>query len=229
LENLPPNKAMKTSPFFIPATALLTALAPALAQVPESYAGKPYAGKAQTIPGRIELALFDEGGEGVAYHDSEPANLGAEFNQRPKQQEQAVGVADSVKFFRADEGVDITFTKHWVDFEDANLVMPGVNQNYIGWQADGEWTNYTVDVTVPGRYKIVALYGNEDNGSELWLNGSLATLLVLPVNTGYWHHWNKAVVGEVDFPTAGVNLLTLYYNEGASLAYFDFILITPNQ
>lgn len=219
---------MKPSSFLIPATALLSALNPAVAQVPDSYVGTPYAGKAQTIPGRVELTLFDVGGEGIAYHDTEAANLGAEFNHRPDQQKQAVGVADAVKFFRADEGVDITFTKHWVDFEDANRVMPDVNQNYIGWQADGEWTNYTVDVKVPWKYRIVALYGNEDNGSELLLNGSLATPLTLPVNTGYWHHWNKAVVGEIDLPAAGLNLLTLHYNKGASLAYLDFILIAPN-
>jgi len=214
---------MKPSSFFITATAFLSALSPAMAQVPDDYTGTPYAGKAQSIPGRIELSLFDEGGEGVAYHDTEAVNLGAEFNHRPDQQKQAVGVADAVKFFRADEGVDITFTKHWVDFEDENLVIPGVNQNYIGWQADGEWANFTVDVKVPGKYRIVALYGNKDNRSELWLNGTLATPLVLPVDTGYWHHWNKAVVGEVEFPVAGLNLLTLQYNEGASLAYLDFV------
>jgi hypothetical protein len=210
---------------FISAVAFLAVLCPATAQLPESYAGTPYGGKAQVIPGRVELTLFDEGGEGVAYHDTEAVNLGAEFNHRPKQQEKAVGVADTIKFFRADEGVDITFTKHWVDFEDANLVMPGVNQNYIGWQADGEWTNYTIDVKVPGKYRIVALYGNKDNGSELWLNGTFVSALVLPVNTGYWHHWNKAVVGVVELPNAGLNLLTLNYNEGASLAYLDFILL----
>jgi len=223
-------RAMRFSLFLIPsATAFLAALYPVMAQVPDSYSGTPYGGKAQAIPGRVELAWFDAGGEGVAYHDTEAANQGAEYNHRPKQQILGAGATDAVKFFRPDEGVDISFTKSGLDFTDENLVMPEVNQHYIGWQADGEWTNYTVDVKVPGKYRIVALYGNADNGSEIWLNGSLATPLVLPIDTGNWHHWNKAVVGELELPKAGLNLLTLYYNEGANLAYLDFILITPNQ
>lgn len=47
----------------------------------------PYAGKPQPIPGRVEVERFDEGGMGVAYADSTPANV-------------APGA------FRRDEGVD---------------------------------------------------------------------------------------------------------------------------
>jgi hypothetical protein len=39
----------------------------------------PYGGSAATIPGRIEAERFDEGGEGVAYHDADPANQGGDF------------------------------------------------------------------------------------------------------------------------------------------------------
>jgi beta-glucanase (GH16 family) len=38
---------------------------------------KPYKGQAQTIPGFIKPALYDEGGEGVAYHDTDPDNKAA--------------------------------------------------------------------------------------------------------------------------------------------------------
>ena len=35
---------------------------------------RPYKGVAQTIPGRVELAKYDEGGQNVAYYDSSPGN-----------------------------------------------------------------------------------------------------------------------------------------------------------
>ena len=57
----------------------------AFAQLPGSYKGRPFRDKyhkdgAQTIPGRVELALYDLGGEGVAYHDTTPRNDGAALN-----------------------------------------------------------------------------------------------------------------------------------------------------
>ncbi len=39
----------------------------------------PYGGSAHAIPGTIEAEDFDEGGEGVAYHDGEPANQGGQY------------------------------------------------------------------------------------------------------------------------------------------------------
>src|ERR687891_2631916 len=44
----------------------------------------PYLGKLHVIPGTIELEDFDEGAEGVAYHDLEPANQ--EKKERPYRQ-----------------------------------------------------------------------------------------------------------------------------------------------
>jgi len=39
----------------------------------------PYTGTAYPIPGIIEAENFDKGGEGVAYHDTEAGNLGAQY------------------------------------------------------------------------------------------------------------------------------------------------------
>ncbi len=51
------------------------------AAVPADYKGKPWKGKMQTIPGRLTFAFYDEGGEGVAYHDADKVEPG----QRPAQ------------------------------------------------------------------------------------------------------------------------------------------------
>jgi hypothetical protein len=198
------------------------------AQIPADYKGKPFNDKfytagPQIIPGRVELAYYDLGGEGVGYHDTTPANDGSVLNHttghwRP-------GVPEYIVFFRENEGVDISYTKDWADFNHPNKVDPKVNQLYIGWQEDGEWTNYTVNVMKPGKYRIITVYGFQDNRSELWINGVKAAALLLPENTGGYHNWTQATVGEIVFPVAGINLLTLKYNKGSNLAFLDFLLI----
>ena len=40
-------------------------------------AGKPWQNKVQEISGRIECEYYNEGGEGVAYHDSDSVNNGS--------------------------------------------------------------------------------------------------------------------------------------------------------
>lgn len=201
-------------------------------QVPTGYKGKPFKDKyykagAQSIPGRVELAYYDSGGEGVAYHDKTPENEGARLNHEVHDygSHWRPGIPAYIAFFREKEGVDISYTKDWADFNHPNKVDPKVNQLYIGWQEDGEWTNYTVHILKPGKYRIITVYGYQDNKSELWLNNKKATTLVLPENTGNWHYWTQATIGEIFFPTAGLNLLTLKYNKGANLAYLDFLLV----
>src|SRR5271170_7795938 len=105
-------------------------------EVPAGYKGQPFqdathnAGP-QTIPGRLQAALYDLGGEGVAYHDVDPVNHGSgELNHPPDHCEAGVPIA--ICRFRENEG----------------------------WTEDGEWTNYTVDVQKPGNYRIVAMYSH---------------------------------------------------------------------
>ena len=73
------------------------------------------------------------------------------------------------------------------------------------------------------------MYGNKDNNSSLLLNGKEAVKLKLPEDTGNWHYWTQATVGEIIFPVAGLNLITLKYNTGANLAYLDFVRIEEKK
>jgi hypothetical protein len=204
-----------------------------VAQMPREYKGRPFndalfMSGPQVIPGRVELAFYDLGGEGVAYHDSDAINHGSGELNREKLHERP-GIPDHILHFREKEGVDISFTKDFADFNHPNKVDPKVNQLYIGWEEDGEWTNYTVDVKAPGRYRIITVYGYKDNHSSLWLNGVKAVDLVLPEDTGNWHYWTQATVGEIIIPKAGLNLLTLHYNKGSNLAYLDFLLVEEKK
>jgi hypothetical protein len=209
------------------------------ANIPEDYKGKPFQDAAlangpQTIPGRLQAAFYDLGGEGVAYHDVDPINHGSgELNHKPEHCE--AGVPFSTCRFREEEGVDISYVKKMADLNHPNMVAPEWQQLYIGWTEDGEWTNYTVDIKKAGTYRILAMYSNVAQTIRVWLNNQPAADCKLPVDTpkqfslqGYpdwvvWHIWNKADCGEIRFPQAGLQLLTLHYKKGNNLAYFDFV------
>ncbi len=196
------------------------------AGLPPSYKGKPfqdsvYTAGPQQIPGRVECVYYDLGGEGVAYHDTDPTNHGSgELNL--KSEHQRPHANPYVWGFRANEGVDISYTKDFADFNHANFVAPVTNQLNIGWTADGEWCNYTVKVKNAGTYKIVALYGNAANTITFSINGQRASECKLPLATGSMHIWNKAEIGAVTFAEAGLQVLTFHYNKGNNFAYFEF-------
>jgi hypothetical protein len=210
--------------------------------IPDDYSGKPFQDRTHTsgpqvIPGRLQAAFYDLGGESVAYHDDDSINHGSgELNYKPEHCEEGVPV--SICRFREGDGVDISYVKKGADLNHPNMVVPEWQQLYIGWTADGEWTNYTVDVKKPGTYKITAMYSNMAQTIQFSLNNQFGADCKLPVDVSrqfslekypewvVWHMWNKAECGQITFPKSGLQLLTLHYKKGNNLAYFDF---TPMQ
>ncbi|HWO28715.1 MAG TPA: hypothetical protein VNO32_07940, partial [Candidatus Acidoferrum sp.] len=81
--------------------------------VPDNYKGTLFQDPThttgpQTIPGRLEAALYDLGGEGIAYHDVDPVNHGSgELNHKPEHCEESVPIA--ICRFRENEGVDLSY------------------------------------------------------------------------------------------------------------------------
>lgn len=209
------------------------------AQVPEGYKGKPFqdathAGGAQAVPGRLQAAFYDLGGEGVAYHDVDAINHGSgELNYKKGHCEE--GVPANTCHFRENEGVDISYVKKLADLNHPSPVVPEWQQLYIGWEENGEWVNYTVDVKEAGTYKTAVLYSHVAQTIQFSLNNKPAADCKLPLETGnlyperhdpawmVFHTWNKADCGEITFPQAGLQLLTLHYKQGNNLAYFDFV------
>ena len=184
----------------------------------------------QTIPGTVECAFYDLGGEGVAYHDVDSVNHGAELNHTQKCQP---GTVPYVCFFRENEGVDISYIKDRIDLAHKHSSFrPNREQLYIGWAADGEWTNYTVDVKNAGTYKVYGVYQGQANSFKFSIDNKPAAVLQFPIDMKGtpltdekgWHNWNKADVGEITFPDVGLHLLTLHYNAGNGFAYFEFVL-----
>ena len=196
------------------------------AGVPADYRGKPFADayhKAGTpnIPGIVQCALYDLGGEGVAYHDTDSINNGSGKLNFEKGHQKA-HASEYLWFFRKDEGVDLSFVKDGADLSHTNLVSPHINQLYIGWTENGEWVNYTVHVARPGTYRIKCLYGFQTNTVTFDLNGKPAATCRLPVLTANYHQWNFGTIGTIQFPEAGPQLLTFHYGKGNNFAYFEF-------
>ncbi len=193
--------------------------APTLARPPAAAA--PHG---QVIPGRLECAFYDLGGEGVSYHDTTPLNtLSAVLNQQPIHQRPH---ATSYHWnFRRDEGVDVSFVKDFADLNHTNRYDPPVNQLYIGGTEDGEWCNYTIEVRRAGTCQIIAAYGNVAGARPLRfsLDGQPAAECPCPVVTGSMHQWTREEVGRITFPEPGTHVLTLHYERGYNLGYFDFV------
>jgi len=202
-------------------------------KVPPEYKGTPfhdvaYRGGPQTIPGRVYCAYYDFGGEGVAYHDTTPANLGSG----------ALNPANGTYLneFRMREGVDTSYVKFHdaIDDNPFDRVQPPDKLLYVGWTEPGEWFNLTVDVAEAGVYSVDLLYTSHQGGTiRLDLNGAA---LSQPLNIAstfdaaeplawrQWHHWNLLRdMARVKLPE-GTSVLTVHIlTEGnLNLGYLDF-------
>jgi hypothetical protein len=218
--------------------AILTLASSALAQsnLPPTYKGTPYTDAQhktapQVIPGRVACAFYDNGGEGIGYHDSDPANHGSgELNPAD---------GSYLHEFRMHDGVDISYAKFnnspdRIDDNPWTIVLPPANQLYVGWTEPGEWFNITVDVKRAGTYTADLLYTSNRGGSISFdLNGKPASGELKipttynaadPVAWRQWHHWNRLPnLTALILPT-GKSLLTIHIVSGGqmNLAYFDF-------
>ncbi len=119
---------------------------------------QPYKGKVHAIPGQIEAEDFDEGGEGVAYHDTEPENR--EKTAPPYRE----------------GGVDLEFR------EDAS------GKYNLGWTRPGEWLIYTVEVKETASYRIEMKVACDKRGGQFRLefDGVDRTGPVEVPDTGGW-------------------------------------------
>lgn len=227
---------MKISPatcVIILFTLLISADASTQKDFLKHYAGTPYedarhTGGPQKIPGKVECAYYDRGGEGVAYHDSDAKNNGSG----------ALNPADGTYLneFRKDEAVDISYTKFHdaIDNSPYDVVQPSENQLYVGWTEPGEWFNLTVEAAHAGVYSADLLYTSRLGGTiSLDVNGEAATGEVKipstfndadPIAWRQFHHWNLVrKIVKIRLP-AGKSVITVHIvSEGnMNLAYFDF-------
>lgn len=122
-----------------------------------------FPGTAIPIPGTLEIEDYDNGGEGIAYHDNDAANQGGGY--------------------RLNEGVDIGGG-------------PNGNGFVLGYVANGEWLEFTVNVTQSGTYSMKANVASADAASNFQIsfpNNASATFST-PL-TGDWNGYQEISAG----------------------------------
>jgi len=201
--------------------------------IPPTYAGRPFGDsrhpeKPQRLPGRLECELYDVGGPGVAYADSDDKNSGS-GGLNPLDGSYLNG-------FRANEAVDISYTKDrgqpTQDFSEHNLVTPDRDSLYVGWTAAGEWISYTVAVEKAGAYTLDVMYTSNGEGRfDVLVDDVLRETVTLPtthtsadpVDWRQWHHWNKLVDDRPIDLLAGLHTLRIRFLAGnTNLDYIEF-------
>ncbi len=109
-----------------------------------------YNDKPATIPGKIEAENYDEGGHNKAFYDNDRENQG--------------------KAYREDE-VDV------VDISDSKCGEVACTGYAIGYTNEGEWVEYTVNVTADAKYDITANVATafETAGMQLFVDDKAIT------------------------------------------------------
>ena len=139
-----------------------------------------FLGSPVNLPGVVEAENFDNGGEGIAYHDTDGSNLGSVY--RP-------------------DGVD--------------LQACGEGGYNTGWTSNGEWLEYTVNVTSAGTYRMDARVSSLSGGSfHIEFDGANVTGGTVAVpNTGGWQNW-QTVSRNVTL-SAGVHVMRYFVDQQA--------------
>jgi len=161
----------------------------------------PYGGSAAAIPGKVEAENFDEGGEAVAYHDSDPSNNGGQYRLAEGVDIETcsdTGGGYNVGYMSNDEWIEYTVNvaaagtytiqarvaslntggNFHIEFDGidktGNISVPSTG----GWQT---WTTVSDSVTLSSGTQIMR-FVNADSGDEYNLNyfNFIATSVLVP-------------------------------------------------
>ena len=169
----------------------------ATSKVKTTTGSAPYGGVDWAIPGTVEAENYDEGGEGIAYHDLDVDQHGASNGN-----------------FRPAEGVDV---------EKTGDVSGGYN---IGWTDLTEWLRYSVDVATAGSYDIAFRYAIDGNNGAINfsfasgadnVNGSITA-----PSTGGWGTFNT--INTTVQLKAGPQVMII--NPGTNINYYTLTLLS---
>ncbi len=94
--------------------------------------GSPFDDTKTAVSGTIEAEHFNNGGEGIAYHDATPGTNGQDYDQPPSY---------PTPTFRQPTDVDIYKSTYY-------------NNGYLIMLQAGEWLKYAIDVSATGTYAL---------------------------------------------------------------------------
>jgi hypothetical protein len=145
---------------------------------PDLTSSTPFGPAAAALPGTIQPERFDNGGEGIAYHDATPENTGGAVRQT---------------------GVDI------------EARMGGGYD--VAWTSDGEWLQYSVNVTTAGNYMAQFSIASAGSSGQFSATIGPSTIARTSVpNTGGWQAWSTVTVPVT--LTAGAQMLRVSIDTG---------------
>jgi beta-glucosidase len=184
------------------AASALTALSLAAVPTTAAYAAgdAPFGGTAAAVPGTVQVANYDTGGQGVAYS--------------------VTSTNGSANSYRSD-GIDLETTADTLDTGVAGGAYD------MGWTTVGQWFKYTVNVVTAGTYSVAfrvsSPYGLTDalhiaNAAGTNLSGSVAV-----PNTGGYETWTT-VTASVTLPVGQQTLTIDQDSNGFNFHYMAFTL-----
>jgi beta-glucosidase len=158
----------------------------------------PFGGAAAAVPGTVQAANYDTGGQGVAYSVS--------------------GTNGSANGYRAD-GIDLEAT---ADTQDTSAAG---GADDLGWTTPGQWFKYTVNVAAAGNYavsfRVSSPYGIADALHVANAAGTNLTGAVAIPNTGGYETWTT-VTASLTLPSGQQTLTIDQDSNGWNLHFLAF-------
>jgi beta-glucosidase len=158
----------------------------------------PFGGTAAAVPGTVQAANYDTGGQGVAYN--------------------VTSVNGTANTYRSD-GVDLEAT---TDTQDTTGTGAGYD---LGWTASGQSFRYTVNVATAGTYTLSLRLASLDGVTDaLHIASASGTNLSGDVNapdTGGWQDW-ATVTASVTLPAGTQTLVVDQDNPGWNIHFMSF-------
>jgi hypothetical protein len=192
------------------------------AAIPSGYTGTPFSydtlrGHPQQIPGVIKAVFWDNGGEGVAFHESS--------NNTDQQGSGSMRKDFTGKQIQADWPVDMQYFELCRDHEEDGT-QSDTGSWFLGWTFPPEWQKHTVHVNIAGTYYVTFHMAESDSPNIIGLTfnsgktDSIKNLRksIIPSDCcgggcEYWHAWGTF---------SNVDSITL--DTGLQVLRLDFIM-----
>jgi hypothetical protein len=214
------------------------------ATIPAGYTGTPFSfdtlkGHPQQIPGCIKSVFFDNGGEGVAYHDNSTGNTGGTMRLNASNQQIAADINVDMQSY---SGNDWDVVGYGTSGQHDSSVNAKVTTWHLSWidasgpTTVGDWLKFTVHVNQAGIYYVSWKQATANanglqtltfyNGDKVKID-SIRNIPVCTVPPGcpeVWHAWtvNKNV-DSVQLDT-GLQVIKLAFITGSW--NFDWMMFT---
>lgn len=161
-----------------------------------------------SIPGTIAAPDYDLGRHGKAYSDSDIAN------------------------YNVSTGTYTAWNSGWsyrndgVDIESSADSDPGSNGFDVGWTADNEWLQYTVQVDSSAVYEVKLRYAVAGSGSKIriQMNDADVTGIISLPSTGGFQTWATYTISDVVLYKGTQRLKMVFEKGGANFSSIGFFL-----